>query len=275
MQKFERIFRTTKARVIGMIHANALPGTPNYKNDFNQTIEKVRYEAHIYKKHNVHGILLENMHDIPYIQQDKQFNAETTACMTRLSMEIKSILPDRTPCGIQILACGNQQALAIAKATNLQFIRVEGFVFSHIADEGFTNANAGELLRYRKNIDAEDVLVFTDVKKKHSSHSITEDISLPETVKAAEFFLSDGVILTGSATGHAANPKDLDAVYGNTKVPILIGSGVTEENVEKYVQKANGLIIGSYFKNGGDWMNDLSEERVENFMNKVNGLIHG
>lgn len=212
------------------------------------------------------------MHDIPYIQQDKQFNAETTACMARLSMEMRSIIPDRTPCGIQILACGNQQALAVAKATNLQFIRVEGFVFSHIADEGFTNANAGELLRYRRNIDAADVLVFTDMKKKHSSHSITEDISLLETVKAAEFFLSDGVILTGSTTGHAASPDDLDAVYGHTKVPILIGSGVTEENVDEYYRKANGLIIGSYFKEGGNWMNDLSERRVESFMNKVRGL---
>lgn len=213
------------------------------------------------------------MHDVPYIQQDKHNNAETTACMTRLAIEMKSVLTDTTPCGIQILACGNQQAIAVAKAANLEFIRVEGFVFSHIADEGFTNANAGELLRYRKNIDAENVLVFTDVKKKHSSHSITEDISLLETVKAAEFFLSDGVILTGSSTGHAANPKDLDDVYGHTKLPILIGSGVTKENIDKYLYKANGLIIGSYFKEGGDWVNDLSEERVEKFMNKVAELI--
>lgn len=213
------------------------------------------------------------MNDVPYIQQDKHYNAETIACMTRLSMEIKSILPGKTPYGIQVLACGNQQAIAIAKAANLQFVRVEGFVFSHIADEGFTNANAGELLRYRKNINAEEVLVFTDVKKKHSSHSITEDVSLLETVKAAEFFLSDGVILTGSSTGHAANPNDLDAVFGHTKLPILIGSGVTEENVDKYLSKANGLIIGSHFKEHGNWINDLSEERVQKFMNKIEELI--
>lgn len=220
-----------------------------------------------------HAVLLENMHDIPYIQQDKHYNAETIACMTRLSIEMKSILPERTPSGIQILACGNQQAIAVAKAANLQFIRAEGFVFSHIADEGFTNANAGELLRYRKNINAENVLVFTDVKKKHSSHAITDDVSLLETVKAAEFFLSDGVILTGSSTGHAANPDDLDNVFGRTSLPILIGSGVTEENVEKYFQKSNGLIIGSHFKKNGHWANDLSEERIEKFMNKIDELI--
>lgn len=117
--------------------------------------------------------------------------------MTLLCSEIKRILLPRTPCGIQILASANRQALAVAKAVDLQFIRAEGFVFSHIADEGFTDACAGDLLRYRKHIDAKNVLVFTDLKKKHSSHTITTDVSLAETAHAAEFFMSDGIILTG------------------------------------------------------------------------------
>lgn len=136
------------------------------------------------------------MHDVPYVY-NQQNGHEVIASMTRLSMEIKQILPKTMPCGIQILASANCQALAVAKAANLQFIRAEGFVFSHIADEGFTDACAGQLLRYRKQIDAENVLVFTDLKKKHSSHAITSDVSLLETVHAAEFFLTDGVILTG------------------------------------------------------------------------------
>lgn len=67
----------------------------------------------------------------------------------------------------QVLAAGNTEALAIAKACSLNFIRAEGFVFSHIADEGFLDANAGHILRYRRHIEAEDVLIFTDIKKKH------------------------------------------------------------------------------------------------------------
>lgn len=65
------------------------------------------------------------------------------------------------------MAGGNKEAIAIALAANLQFVRVEGFVFSHIADEGFIDASAGNLLRYRSKIGAENVLVLTDVKKKH------------------------------------------------------------------------------------------------------------
>lgn len=136
------------------------------------------------------------MHDTPYIQ-DGHIGAETIACMTRLALEIRTILPATTPCGIQILAAANRQAIAIAKAVNFQFIRCEGFVFGHVADEGWTSACAGDLLRYRRQIDAEHVLIFSDLKKKHSSHAVTADVSLLETALAAEFFLTDGIVLTG------------------------------------------------------------------------------
>ena len=56
----------------------------------------------------------------------------------------------------------------MAHASGADFIRAEGFVFSHIGDEGWMDSCAGELLCYRKMIDAERVMVFTDVKKKHS-----------------------------------------------------------------------------------------------------------
>lgn len=49
----------------------------------------------------------------------------------------------------------------------LDFIRAEGYVFSHVADEGLLNACAGDLLRYRKKIGADNVQIFTDIKKKH------------------------------------------------------------------------------------------------------------
>jgi len=55
----------------------------------------------------------------------------------------------------------------VAQAAGADFIRAEGFVFSHVADEGWIDACAGELLRYRCNIRADDILIFTDVKKKH------------------------------------------------------------------------------------------------------------
>ena len=65
------------------------------------------------------------------------------------------------------IAGANKEALAVAMATGGSFIRAEGFVFSHVADEGWMDSCAGELLRYQRSIGAEDVAILTDIKKKH------------------------------------------------------------------------------------------------------------
>ena len=70
------------------------------------------------------------------------------------------------------------------------FIRLESFVFGHIGDEGFTQSNAAETLRYRRQIGADNVKILTDIKKKHSSHAITADVNIVDAAIAADFFLS-------------------------------------------------------------------------------------
>ncbi|KAL0115840.1 hypothetical protein PUN28_011013 [Cardiocondyla obscurior] len=207
MLKFRKLFPQS-CSIIGMVHVGALPGTPKYGGCSRKIVENAVKEASMYVDCCVDGILIENMHDVPYVKQ-KDISPEITAMMTRICTEIKKAVPQNIPCGVQILAGCNKEAIAVAKAAGLQFIRAEGFVFSHVADEGFIDSNPGILLRYRKQIDAENILIFADVKKKHSSHMITSDVSLLETVKAAEFFLADGVILTGKVTGGETDVQDL------------------------------------------------------------------
>jgi membrane complex biogenesis BtpA family protein len=221
------------------------------------------------KRTNQDSIMIENMHDVPYL--NRMVGPEVVAAMTLVGHEVKRVVGGQMPVGIQVLAGANKAALGVAKAANLQFIRAEGFVFSHVADEGLMNSDAGELLRYRKHIDADDVLVLTDIKKKHSAHAITHDVDIAETAKAAEFFLSDGVIVTGTSTGAAANPQELDAVLAKTKLPVLIGSGVTRDNLATYI-KANALIVGSYFKSSGRWEDPVDVAVVSDFMAHVNAL---
>ena len=52
--------------------------------------------------------------------------------------------------------------MSVALAASLQFIRAEGFVFSHVADEGLiAKACAGDLLRYRdRGNSAQSVLSY-------------------------------------------------------------------------------------------------------------------
>jgi membrane complex biogenesis BtpA family protein len=256
-----------KKSIIGMIHVQALPGTPSHKMSLSEISALAVKEAKQYEKAKLDAII-ENMHDVPYLKG--QVGPEVTAAMTVVAKAIRDAVS--LPLGIQILAGANKEALAVARAANLDFIRAEGFVFGHVADEGYIDSCAGDLMRYRKMIDADKVKVFTDIKKKHSSHAITSDVDIVETAHAAEFFLSDGVIITGSSTGKAVDIRELDALKDSVSKPILIGSGITADNISEYWNYADTFIIGSHFKQNGYWMNPISDERLAVFMDKVEFL---
>lgn len=254
--------------IIGMIHVQALPGTPNHKMSLEDISALAVEEAKQYEIAQVDAIIIENMHDVPYMKG--QVGPEITAGMTVVAKAIRKAVC--LPLGVQILAGANKEAMAVAKAANLDFIRAEGFVFGHVADEGYIDSCAGELMRYRKMIDADKVKVFTDIKKKHSSHAITSDVDIVETAHAAEFFLSDGVIVTGSSTGKSVDIRELDALKDSVDKPILIGSGITVDNILEYWKYADAFIVGSHFKKNGFWMNPISNERLLVFMHQVERL---
>ena len=72
-------------------------------------------------------------------------------------------------------------SVSIAHATGARFVRAEGFAYAAVADEGLLEeADAGPLLRHRKAIGAEDVAIWSDVRKKHSAHAITGDLVLAD-----------------------------------------------------------------------------------------------
>ena len=94
------------------------------------------------------------------------------------------------------------------------------------------------------------------------------DVNILEMAQAAEFFLSDGVVLTGKATGEATSLKEMQCVKESVNIPVLIGSGVDDANVGQYLG-ANAMIIGSHFKEDGHWSNPVSFDRVHSFMSKI------
>ena len=264
-----RPFHTLKP-VIGVVHILALPGTPGHQESLDQIVQVAKREAVIYREGGVGGIIVENMHDTPYLKG--AVGPEIVASMTVVSAAVRSAAPD-LPIGIQILAGANREALAVAQAADLDFIRVEGYVFGHMADEGLIESCAGDLLRYRRAIGAEEIQVWADVKKKHSAHALTADVSLAETVHAVEFFRGDAVIVTGAVTGDAPALDDLLAAKAAGKLPVLLGSGITPFNLADYWEAADGFIIGSYFKQDGFWANPIDPGRVETTMMCARDLL--
>lgn len=244
--------------LIGTIHAQALPGTPASRLGVRAIADAAAAEAEIYAEAGFHGLILENTHDRPYVKGAAN-GPEIVAAMSIIGDAIRRATP--LPLGIQVLAGANRAAIAVAHACGAAFVRVEGFVFAHVADEGLIESSAGDLLRYRRAIGAESVLVFGDIKKKHSAHAITADVDIVETAKAAEFFSIDGVVVSGPATGSPADPEEVRAVSGAVSVPTLIGSGITPENIARY-GGADAFIVGSSVKSDGVWSGVLDAART-------------
>ena len=64
-------------------------------------MERACAEAELYQRCGVDGILVENMHDLPYMRG--KVEPGIVASMTRVCCEIKQVVKD-IPMGIQILA---------------------------------------------------------------------------------------------------------------------------------------------------------------------------
>jgi uncharacterized protein len=257
LSTFRERFGAPRA-LIGMLHTGALPGTPAARHPIERLIEHAVAEAKIYRDAGFTAVALENMHDRPYLRGG--VGPEVTAAMTALAREVKR--ETGLVIGVQVLAAANREALAIALASGADFVRVEGFVFAHVADEGVIESCAGELLRYRRTIGADRVLVFADIKKKHSAHAITSDVSLAATARAAELFLADGVIVSGAASGEEASPEDVGDAARAVRLPVLVGSGISVQNLPRFAD-AHGVIVGSSLKQGGLWSNPVDRKAVE------------
>src|ERR1700677_5190786 len=108
--------------VIGMIHVGALPGTPGHRLALPRIIAEAAREARIYRNAGVDGVALENMHDVPYLRG--AVGPEIVSAMSLVAQAVKTEFRGVT--GIQILAAANREAIAVAHAAGLDWVRVEG-----------------------------------------------------------------------------------------------------------------------------------------------------
>ena len=142
----------------------------------------------------------------------------------------------------------------------------QGFAFAHVADEGFIDSCAADLLRYRAQIGAQHIEIWADLKKKHAAHALTADVSLGETARAAQFMRADAVIITGAATAKAPARANVLEAKAHCSLPVLIGSGVNAANLQQFLPVADGFIVGSSLKRHGRWDQPVEPARLRAFL---------
>lgn len=266
----QEIFGRKKA-LIGMIHCPAFPGAPRYKGAArDEILSFCLRDAERLIAGGMHGLLVENHGDIPF-RKPEDITHETSAFMAvvadRLSCEFD------VPLGINVLANAPITAFAVAAASGASFIRVNQWANAYVANEGFMEGGAAEALRYRSHLRAEGIRVFADSHVKHGSHAIVADRSVTELTRDLAFFDADAVIATGQRTGDSADLDEIATVRDATHLPVLVGSGVTSDNISEILDLVDAVIVASSLKEGGVWWNPVEAARVKGFVEAARPVL--
>lgn len=260
---FEEI--TERPALVGMVHLSALPGAPGWGGDLQEVLDAAQRDAERLIEGGCDALLVENMGDLPWLR-----GSVPPWTVAAMALAVQKVVAFGVPTGLQVLAAANREALGIAVATGARFIRVEGFAWSHVADEGWIDACAGPLLRDRAALGAQEVAVWADVQKKHSAHAVTADLTLADLAHGTAFAGADVLIATGTSTGRPTSPADLEAMK-QAGVPVAVGSGVTPDGIPG-LRAADALIVGSWLKEEGDWRRPVDVQRVHRLRDALDRL---
>jgi membrane complex biogenesis BtpA family protein len=247
--------------VIAMAHIPALPGTPAYDEScgIDGLIEAVAADLKILLAAGVDAVLFSNEADRPYALQA---DFEAVAAMTRV---ITELAPRDRPFGVDFM-WDPKAPIAIALATGATFVR-EVFTGVYESDMGLWNTDAAAVLRYRKNIGAQNIRLFYNIMPEFASYLGSRSLA-QRARSAAVSSLPDALLVSGLTAGSepGLGPMIEAKEAVGDAVPVLLNTGSNAANVRRYLEVADGVIVGSALKVDGYTWNPVDEDRVEAFM---------
>jgi membrane complex biogenesis BtpA family protein len=240
----EDFARVVRPPIIGVVHLPPLPESPGWDGDWRGVTAHTVAAAAALAGGGVGAVILENFHDAPFYP--RAVPPATIAAMTRLAVEVRTEQPD-LPLGLNVLRNDAAAALAVAQATGAVFIRVNVHLGATVTDQGLLEGKAHETLRCRRQLGAE-VAILADLRVKHGRPLVDRPV-VEEASELRGRGLADGVILTGAVTGAGADPQEVMTVRTVlADCPLLVGSGVTPDNLARFVDSADGFIVGTFFE---------------------------
>ena len=252
-------------RLIGMVHAAPLPGSPRWDGSMERIVTAAVDDARALVEHGMDALLLENYGDAPFTPG--RVEPATIAGLAVVAREIRRALP-QAPLGINVLKNDARAALAIACAVGARFIRVNVHAGAVLADQGLVHSDAYGTLRDRRLLGVE-IAIFADVGGKHAVPLAPVDLE-QHARDLTHRSLADGLVVSGQATGAATAIEDLKRVRSAVPdVPLLVGSGVTPETAEELLSVADALIVGTALKHDGDVSAPVDPDRVRRLVAAV------
>jgi uncharacterized protein len=261
MTRFEQVFGQKKP-VIAMVHLGALPGTPLYQGSVEAILAAAGADLAALQAAGVDAVMFGNENDRPY---ELKVDAASTATMAFVIGRLRDRIT--VPFGVNVL-WDPMASMALAAATGAAFVR-EIFTGTYASDMGLWAPDAGAARRYAARLGVGNVATLYNVSAEFAGS--IDPRSLPDRARSAVFSsIPDAVLVSGAITGEAAAMSDLEAVkrvLPNT--PVLANTGVKHATVADVLKVADGCIVGSALKVGGDTWAPVDPERAKDFMDRA------
>jgi membrane complex biogenesis BtpA family protein len=251
------LFSARHKTLIGVVHLRPLPGSPRWRGDLESVLDFAVNDARAYQQGGAHALFIENFGDVPFTKTNVA--PETIAAMAAAGRAIRQAV--KLPIGFNVLRNDARAALALCAACGGAFIRVNVHTGAMLTDQGLIEGNAYDTLRYRRRV-CPPAQIFADVHVKHAVPlgNWTIGDAARDTVERG---LADALIVSGAGTGLSADLADVERVRRICPaIKVLLGSGVTLENVRDFLPAADGFIVGSSLKAAGRLSNPVDPKRV-------------
>lgn len=245
--------------IIGMVHLLPLPGSHNYGGSLDSIYKRALWEAQILQENGIDGLIVENFGDEPF-----SVGEPTTVVAAVMAGVLRDVRRAVTiPVGLNVQFNAWQAEVAIAYACGADFIRVEVFVDTVVMAQGLVHPCSAAITRYRQSLGAK-VQLWTDIQTKYTTNLVAQPLT--QSAIDAKNAGADALIVTGAATGQATPLDTVAQVKQVVNLPVLVGSGTSIQNVRAALNIADGAIVGSALKEGGDAWNRVSAENTLAFM---------
>ena len=166
---------------------------------------------------------------------------ETLTMMAALARLIRAEVPT-LGLGIIIEAHDPQAALSVAHAAGADFVRLKVFVGGAMTAGGPRHALAPQAVAHRAALRRDDIAILADVHDRTAVPLSGE--SQPFAAEWAVKSGADGLIITGASFDDTLARIAAVRAHG-VRRPILIGGGVTADNVARALQSADGVVVST------------------------------
>ncbi len=246
--------------VIGMVQLRALPGGSRYRDaTIDDVLGPALAEAEILASNGIDAMMVQNLGDIPV---DTRVDTVQATWMTRVVTEVRQRFGK--PVGLNMLENDADAMFAVASASGADFVRIKIYVGAMVTPFGIETGQAFAAIRARTSMRADHVAILADVHDRTGAPLVTDRFE-DDLDAAVRLGAADCLVLTGKTYEQT---HDFIATARRTlgAVPILVGGGVTAENVGAVHAVADGTIVSSSLKGSSTAFGSFEANKVRSFM---------